>query len=55
MSAAVHRFIRFVPVKNLQDCFVAYAPQIAANTDWKQDDKNLRVRPESLSVRLESC
>ncbi len=52
MSAAVHRFIRFVPVQNLQDSFVAYAPQIAANTDWKQDDKKLR---RSLIKSVESA
>ena len=52
MSAAVHRFIRFVPVQNLQDSFVAFAPQIAANTDWKQDDKKLR---RSLIKSVESA
>lgn len=42
MTATVLRFIRSVPTQSLKECFSAYAPHIAANTNWQQDASALR-------------
>lgn len=42
MSALIHKFIRSVPLTNLQEYFTEHAPHVAANTDWKQTENGVR-------------